>query len=315
MSAPIPLVTVIIPTFNGSRFIEIAIESAVMQTYVGLEVIIVIDGSTDETLQIVEEWRRRDARIKVIQKRNGGLSSARNAGLDQASGEFVAFLDDDDYWHPSKIAAHLSHFSNRPDVGVSYSGTQFVDEAGRPLRHTRRPRLTDLSHYYLYCRNPITNGSNGVFRRTVFEKHRFDESLPRNQDVDCWLRVAFAIPSWKFEGIPGLLTFYRVNPRALSSDYAAHYNCAKRVWQKSFQYAPAIAAKFAPIAEAFQFRFYARRALQSGAQSQAIALMIRALRLAPSILWREPVETGVTLMACLLPSKILKVALRPKPAA
>lgn len=301
-----PLVSVIIPTFNGQRFLLPAVQSVLRQTFERCEIIIVDDGSTDGSHELIERCPQLDPRIRCIRKSNGGLSSARNAGLDAAKGDYLAFLDDDDFWHVSKIQKHVEHLEQRPAIGVSYSGTRFVNVDGHPLRHSRIPRCRGLDDFYTYCRNPITNGSNALFRRGIFEVHRFDETLPRNQDVDCWLRIAFAKPHWELEGIPELLTFYRVNPLGISTDYHGHLECARKVWRKSFEYAPEIARRYASLAEAFQLRFYARRALSTGDTSTAAKFLKQAVRTDWRFFAREPLSSMATALGVLFPRPLLE---------
>jgi glycosyltransferase involved in cell wall biosynthesis len=302
MKAKEPLTSVIIPCYNMEAFLPAALNSLLAQTAGNLQILVIDDGSSDGSANVAKEFAARDPRIQLFQKVNGGLSSARNYGLDRATGEFVAFLDGDDFWHPEKVERHLLHFAHHSKIGISYSATQFVGMDGRSLRHSRKPKMARLSPYYLYCRNPITNGSNAVFRREIFDHHRFDETLPNNQDVDCWLRIAFAPPAcWEFGGIPERLTYYRVNSGGLSHDFSKHYECARRVWEKSKSYAPEIATQFAGLAEAFQLRFYARRAISARDFQAARSYLRLALEKDARILLREPVQTLVTLLVSLLP--------------
>lgn len=298
-------VSIIVPCFNGEKFLREALDSALCQTYRDIEVIIVDDGSTDKSPQIASQYVKLNERISYLRKENGGLSSARNLGVKKAQGEIVAFLDADDWWHPEKAEAHINHLMSSPDIGVSYSDVQFVTESGAIMRHVRNPKKRNLSDYYLYCRNPITNGSNGFFRKIIFEEHQFDETLRRSQDVDCWNRIAFSGKRvWKFEGIPGLLTFYRVNTGGLSNSYRDHYDCAKRVWEKSFEYAPDVARKYAGLAEGFQLRFYARRAVSDGNFSEARKLILSALSKDMRILWYEGISSIAVLVISHLPKSI-----------
>lgn len=297
----LPLVSVIIPCFNAADFMRQTLDSVCAQTYPNLEILVVDDGSTDRTADTAREYAAKDSRIHLLQKPNGGLPTARNFGLDHATGKYASFVDGDDFWEHTKVEKHVAHLEANSDVGVSYSGTQYVDTAGRPMRHRRVPRLRDLDDYYLYCRNPITTGSTAVFRREIFDHHRFDEkmvgALGGNEDVDCWLRIAFAPPAkWRFEGIPELLTFYRVNPGGLSNDYTKHFASAKYTWAKSFKYAPEVARKYAKLAEAFQLRFYARRAIAGGNFKSARDSMRAALRADPRILTHEALQSWATLI-------------------
>jgi len=299
-----PEVSVIIPCFNAEPFLAETLESVCDQTYPQLEILVVDDGSTDRTATIAEEFARRDARVRLLQKPNGGLSSARNFGIDHAGGQYLAFVDGDDLWHPSKIEKHVAHLEGDEAIGVSYSATQFINTAGRKL-HRRFPKMHNLTDYDLFCRNPVTTGSTAVFRREVFAHHRFDETLFGYEDVDCWLRIAFAPPrKWRFEGIPELLTLYRVHAQSLSNNYDRQHESAVRAWKKALDYAPEQARRFASLAEAFQLRFYARRAIASRNFPAARQFMFRAIKANPRILYLEGARTWVALLVSLLPVPI-----------
>jgi glycosyltransferase involved in cell wall biosynthesis len=295
-----PIVTVIIPCYNMERYLAQTLDSVTGQTYENLQILVVDDGSKDGTAAIAREYEGRDARVKLLSQSNRGASAARNLGLDHASGKYIAFTDGDDWWDLRKIEKHVAHLERYPGVGGSYSATQFVTLDGRML-HCRYPKTKNLSDYYLYCRNPITNGSTPVFRREVFDEHRFDENQPRNNDVDCWLRICFTPPRrWKLEGINEALTFYRVTPGSLSDKLDKHYDACLRTWQKSHQYAPEIARKFARLAEAFQLRNYARRAFSMRQGAECRRFMWQAMRSDMRMFLYEPLMTGITLAAVLL---------------
>ena len=303
-------VSVIVPCYNVERFVAQSLTSVREQTISSFEVLVVDDGSTDATRERVQVACDADARFHLLAKPNGGVSSARNLGLEHARGQFVAFLDADDYWHTRQLELHIAHLANRPAVAVSFCATQFVDEEGH-LLHVRVPALQNLDDYYLYCRNPLTNGSVGVFRREVFEKHRFDERKSRNNDVDCWLRIAFTEPGkWVFEGIPDVLTYYRVTLSGLSTAAAKHLEACRDTWAKSRIYAPTVAEAYAGLAEAFQLRFYARRAVAECDMRAARRYIFAALRSSPRILFQEGGVTLQTLLASLLPSGIVRFLMR-----
>ena len=296
-----PEVSVVIPCFNAETFLAETLESVCAQTYRRLQILVVDDGSTDRTAQIAREFSARDERVLLLQKPNGGLSSARNFGIDHARGKYVGFVDGVDLWHPAKVEKHVAHLEGDAAIGVSFSATQFINPAGGKL-HRRFPKTRNLGAYDLFCRNPITTGSTAIFRREIFDHHRFDETLFGFEDVDCWMRIAFAPPArWRFEGIPELLTLYRVHPQSLSNKYDQQHESAERAWQKSFGYAPEQARRFASLAEAFQLRFYARRAIASRNFPAARHFIFRAVRTDPRILFREGVRTWVTLLVALLP--------------
>ena len=295
-----PFVSVVVPCHNMEPYLAQTLRSVLAQTYKVLEVIVIDDGSRDATESVAREFESHDPRVQVLRQENKGASAARNLGLDHAAGKYVAFIDGDDWWAPSKIEKHVAHLEGRPDLGVSFSATQFVSLDGRPL-HCRYPKTRHISDYYLYCRNPITNGSTAVFRREIFDEHRFDESKPRNNDVDCWLRIFFTPPRrWTLEGIDEALTYYRVTPGSLSDVLERHYEACLDTWKKSWKYAPEIAGKYAKLAEAFQLRSYARRAFSMRDARTCRRFMFQAILTEPRIFIYEPVSSLLTLGAALL---------------
>jgi len=115
------LVSIIIPVYNGSQYLEKTIDTILAQDYTNFEVILVNDGSTDNSAQLIETLIDRDSRIKVYHKENGGVAAARNYGIDKANGEFIAFCDQDDFWLPTKLTKQIPLFQN-DNVGLVYCG-------------------------------------------------------------------------------------------------------------------------------------------------------------------------------------------------
>ncbi len=134
-----PLVSVIVPAYNAARFLPESIPSVLAQTWTDFELIVVNDGSTDDTVACVEAFT--DPRIRLVSQANRGLAGARNGGIRAARGSFIALLDADDLWHPEKLARHVAHLQSRPGVGVSYSASAFMDDAGRDMHLMQTPKL------------------------------------------------------------------------------------------------------------------------------------------------------------------------------
>lgn len=129
-----PLVSAIIPTFNRARFLETAVESALNQTYEPIEVIVVNHGSTDDTTKIMEDFGSRILGVSIGGRGRGGVASPRNEGLRRASGKFVAFLDDDDVWHPAKIEKQVLVMKGHPSLGLVATNARIIDERANPIR-------------------------------------------------------------------------------------------------------------------------------------------------------------------------------------
>jgi glycosyltransferase involved in cell wall biosynthesis len=134
------LVSILIPTYDRAAILPEAIDSVLAQTYGPLEAIVIDDGSHDDTAEVVRARYGHDPRVRYVYQDNGGVSSARNRGFREATGEFVAFLDSDDYWYPHKLAAQVAALHALPEVGMIWTDLEAVDPDGRTLhpRYLRR---------------------------------------------------------------------------------------------------------------------------------------------------------------------------------
>lgn len=183
-------VSVVVPAYNAAAFVRQAVDSVLAQTHAPLEILVINDGSTDETPQVLDAYG--DA-IRVIHQRNGGLSNARNRGIREARGEHVAFLDADDRWLPEKLARQVAVLSQRPEIGFCSTRTLVETPAHELTGEWQCPRLEGSLLATLFLRNGAIPGSgSGVMaRRHLFEQvGGFDESLHSLEDIDCWMRLA-----------------------------------------------------------------------------------------------------------------------------
>jgi glycosyltransferase involved in cell wall biosynthesis len=193
------LVSVIIPTYNYAHFVADAIESALAQTHRPIEVIVVDDGSTDDTAAVLGRFA---GRIDAIRKPNGGLSSARNAGIRAARGASIAILDADDVWMPDKIERQLALLREHPGAGVIGCGAELVDGQGRVKEvrlfpapsGDRRERLRGVLLRELWIGG---SGSGALIPAAVLERvGLFDEALTAAEDWDMWLRIVAHHPAY-----------------------------------------------------------------------------------------------------------------------
>ncbi|MCU0565412.1 MAG: glycosyltransferase family 2 protein [Oculatellaceae cyanobacterium Prado106] len=164
-------VSVIIPVYGVEKYVADTVQSVLEQTYPNFELIIVDDGSPDRSIEVCRRFK--DPRIKILHQDNNGPAAARNLGIRHAKGDYIALLDGDDLWHPEKLAQHVAHLENSPEVGVSFCRSAFIDEAGESLGIYQITKLEDITLLDLLCRTPIGNGSVPVMRREVFEQIQF----------------------------------------------------------------------------------------------------------------------------------------------
>ncbi len=188
MSAP--RVSVIVPTFNRARLLRAALDSALAQTLPDLEVIVVDDGSTDDTTAVLAAVG--DARLRCLQQAHRGVSAAVNRGLAVARGAYVARLESDDLWLPDLLALLVAVLDARPEVGVAYAKGQPMDAAGRPLpqTHGMPQRFADDALRSMVYEDFTCNVATLARRASVERAGGYDESLPANEDWDLWLRIA-----------------------------------------------------------------------------------------------------------------------------
>ena len=219
------LISVIIPAFNEEKYIQQAIQSVLDQIYTNLELIIVDDGSTDNTSMIVKGIN--DPRITYIYQENASQAVARNTGLDHSSGDYVAFLDGDDYWHEEKLEKQIKYFD---DLEVGLVSTDKFDVDGHRCLETINTRIRDgyvLDH--LLNGNFITN-SSVMIRKELMIKHKlsFRTGIQGVEDWDLWMRLS---PHCKFLFIKERLCFYRIHEANISKNLVKMLKSHEHVWE------------------------------------------------------------------------------------
>ncbi len=302
-----PRVTIVIPLFQTGRYIAEALRSVSGQTFLDFEVLVVDDGSTDNGPDLARGFG--DARIRVISQVNRGLAGARNTGIREARGTYIAFLDADDRWHPEKLARHVALLDARPDVGLSYSASRLIGDDGENLGLTQWPSRATARAADVFSRNPVGNGSAPVLRRAALDQVSFwdvrlgrtcwfDEAFRQSEDIECWTRIV-ATTTWRLALVPFFLTDYRISNTGLSANTVKQLATWRRFRTKVACYAPALERKHGDLAEAFQLRYLARRAVKSGDGVSALNLMHAAFACSADLATHEPVRTAVTYGAAL----------------
>ncbi len=227
-----PLVSVIMPAYNAAEYIEEAIESVLIQNYRNFELIVVDDGSTDGTKDIVFSFK--DERIKYFYHENSGLAATHNAGIKKSKGSFLIKLDHDDMMTADFIAKHLAEFEKHPDVDLVYCDDYLIEENSNPIRVIERPEYTDrrlLIRDLFHCGFPVVPFRTCI-RRSVFDKIGFfDEDLLIGEDYDMMRR--FVKAGLKIHHLKGALYLRRMTRDSLSRNYSAqkaksHFDVVKR---------------------------------------------------------------------------------------
>lgn len=209
-----PLVSVVIPAHNAAATVRETISSVLRQTFDHFELIVINDGSTDATEQIVADIT--DSRVQCFSFANAGPSAARNRGMERSTGEFIAFLDADDLWLPGKIAAQVEALQKNPDAALAFSWSDSIDESGSFLKKGNYVRPEDPVYEQLIAWNFLDNGSTPMVRRGALQEVGFfDETLRLGEDWDMWLRLAFRYP---IVCVPEVHVLYRVRKSSASSN-------------------------------------------------------------------------------------------------
>ena len=186
-----PLVSVIIPTYNRRYCLGRAIDSVVSQTYTDFELIVVDDGSTDGTLDLLQDY---GGRIRVMQQRNSGVSAARNAGIRAAKGTFIALLDSDDCWMAQKLEKQVAFFNTIPDAQICQTQELWIRNGKRVNPKKRHQKYSGMifEKTLPLC---LVSPSAVMIRKSLFDEvGLFDESLPACEDYDLWLRITWKYP-------------------------------------------------------------------------------------------------------------------------
>ena len=212
------LVSVVLPVYNGERYVIESINSILEQTYSNFELIIIDDGSTDRTAELLNEIT--DPRVQHITRSNLGLSSSLNFGIEMASGEFIARQDHDDISHKERLAKQVDVFVGAPEMGIVGSWFRAIDDASVDLGGYRSPTSTDALRSQLQRHNPLCHGSIMLRKSAVVNTGLYNEYLPYAQDYELWLRMVNAGITYK--GVPQYLYSYRISPESVARGWRKH---------------------------------------------------------------------------------------------
>lgn len=227
-----PLVSIVIPVYNGADYLREALESALSQTYANCEIIVVNDGSTDggTTENIARSY---GSRICYIAKPNGGVASALNAGIREMKGDYFSWLSHDDAYHPEKIAAQVDYLAGNDRSVILFSDYEYIDELSRLTKKRRLPKTEPAQmRIALLTRDPV-NGCTTLIPRECFDKIGFfDERLRTIQDYDLWFRLAKV---YRFHHMSQVLLKSRVHSGQGSLTIRSHYEECSAFFIRAFQ--------------------------------------------------------------------------------
>jgi glycosyltransferase involved in cell wall biosynthesis len=294
-----PIVSVIIPTYNCAHLIKRAVESVLSQSFQDFELIIVDDGSKDNTMKIVKELISRDNRIEYIRlnKNSGGAAKPKNTGISNSKGKYIAILDSDDEWYPTKIEKQINIFKKRKSVNlgfVSCFARHIYEEDGVSFLY-KIPRHKNILRHIL-ARDYMGSGSGMLYMREVFDKvGGFDENLQSGQDSEMRIRLS---QYYDFDIVEEELFAYHLRKESISNvldigKRMEDINYIIRKWNDLY--------KLYPQAHSDRLRFNGTSYMIAGKTKEARRLFFRAIIIDP-FYWRN----YFYLLASFLGQKIYK---------
>lgn len=308
----LPLVSVIIPAYNADRFIGETLVSVLGQTYHNLEVLVVDDGSVDDTVNIIQQFAQEDSRIILIQQENSGVAVARNAGILQAKGEFIAPIDADDIWYPEKLSKQVGKMlESSAAVGVVYCWSAMIDEEGQLtggffIGNQRGYVLPALIYRFF-----LGNASVPLIRRSCLEKAGlYNEELRASlaqgaEDWDICLRLA---EYYQFEAVLEFLVGYRQVSNSMSRNVEMierSYHLVINSIRKRHPEIPGIIFRWS---QASMYFYGASRRKECGDYLGSSMRYAQSLLLDPQVMMKRPQlykDLVVNLLSLILPLRTM----------
>jgi glycosyltransferase involved in cell wall biosynthesis len=262
-----PKVSIVIPAYNAMTYLPDTLASVFKQTFTDFEVLLVDDGSTD-SLQTWVAQTVHDPRLKLISQINQGLSAARNTGITHSQSDYIAFLDADDLWHPTKLEQQVQWLEAHPTIGLIYNWTALIDSAGNPTGRLLGSEIDGNVLPEILQRN-IIDCPSVLVRRQCFERvGLFDCTLRSVEDWDMWIRIAAVYP---FAVTCEPLVYYRQHPSNMSKNWRVMEQAFQQVITKAFTAAPPELQALKPKSLGSAYLVLAWKALQSQDQDYQLA--------------------------------------------
>lgn len=282
----LPLVSVITPAYNAAAFLSEALQSALVQTYSNIEVIVVDDGSEDETRQIAEKSARSDKRVSVIHQPNRGVASARNLAIERSKGAFIAPLDADDVWYPEKLEKQMRHMLSRdPSIALVYGWYRQINARGTVVGDGGRWTAGGYVYHPLVLRNFLGGGSVPLMTRACIDQvggystRLREEGGEGCEDWDLYLRIA---EKYQFRVVPEYLAAYRRHSTNMSLDRRSMGRSLRMVIEEIERRETKVPANILRWTKARQRLFELRTVYRRREYRLALALAREALGLDPA---------------------------------
>jgi len=303
-----PLVSVIMPAYNADRFITAALESILSQTYRNIEVIVVDDGSTDRTGELVLEIAAHDRRVILHRQHNSGVAAARNAAIQMAKGEFIAPIDADDIWLPEKLERQVAKMQeSSPAVGLVYAWSLRLDADGRVIGRGGAVNLRG-NVYAAFVYKNFCSASAPLIKKTCLDRAGgYDPTLRERdaqgcEDIDLLLRIA---ELYEFELVPEYLVGYRQSAGSMSRNVAAMERSFRLVMAEAQRRHPELPKKIFSWAHGQFYLHLAGKCMNSGDHHEVLGYLCKAVRWdAELLLLRRTYRRGLSSLMALCAERL-----------
>jgi glycosyltransferase involved in cell wall biosynthesis len=283
MATHLPLVSVIIPAYNAETLITYTLESVASQTYQNIEIIVVDDGSSDKTAEVVSSYMSRDPRIKLIQQANSGVAVARNQGIQAACGEYIAPIDADDIWYPEKLEKQVACFlRSDPSVGMVYVWSADIDENNSITGGFCAWSIDGDAYIPLIYSNFLGNASSPLIRRSCIEQvggynSKFKELNAQGcEDWELYLRI---VEVYQVRVIPELLIGYRQFAGSMSANPETMQRSFEIMMDEIRQRHPEIPIRLFDWATSHYYCYLAERSLGRADYQRSLTYLYTAVKL------------------------------------
>lgn len=275
-----PLISVVMPTYNRAKVLGEAIRSVCEQDYGNWELLVIDDGSSDYTRTVLQNFKS-EPRIRIYSQPNRGQAIARNRGIRESRGDYIAFLDSDNRWLRQKLRTQVQHLTTDASVDVLYGDIELIDMEGnvRPDRSLQE-RFSGEVWRPLLLDNFVNFNTSVVRSVKLRDVGGMDETVQRADDYDLWLRLA---PIAKFQYVPGVVTQYRVAGKRISDNVAGRFESNISAVTRFFERNPELLSQWEidSVLSSVHQRF-ARSFCNQGMRREAWSKSLAAIKLAPT---------------------------------
>ncbi|QLE56153.1 glycosyltransferase family 2 protein [Nostoc sp. TCL26-01] len=276
-----PKVSVVIPAYNAMAYLPTTLDTLFQQTFTDFEVLIINDGSTDNIIEWISQLA--DLRIRLITQENQGLTGAHNTGVIHAQGEYIAFLDADDLWEPTKLEKQVACLDKNPEVGLVDTWVMLIDENGTSTGTVLKTNGEgNIWKQIIQC-TTVVCGSSPLVRSVCFQQvGLFDPAMGGSSDWDMWIRIA---ARYAFALVKEPLTLYRQHRSSMSKNCERVFRENQAVIEKTFKSVPAELQYLKQHTYALVYLYLAWRALDNRNYEQAIYYRQQAHTCDPKVIY------------------------------